>query len=75
MPEVDFDSAISFRLVQFNPRRAFRKVPAAKLDCGDQGWLWMTKRDIELNIIEFGRHPELLKALECYKTPSVEFDA
>jgi len=56
--------------IAFNPRRAARGVGAAKVafsnENGEQ-WLWMTKKDIELNISDHGQHPELLRAREAYK--------
>lgn len=55
-----------FLFIEFNPRRKARGVEAARVEANGD-WLWMSKRDIELNIRDFGPHPELLKALECYK--------
>lgn len=55
-----------FEFIEFNPRRKARGVEAARVAC-DCEWLWMSKRDIELNIRDFGPHPELQKALESYK--------
>jgi hypothetical protein len=58
--------SVEFEFIEFNPRRKARGVEAARVAC-DGEWLWMSKRDIELNIRDFGPHPELLKALESYK--------
>jgi len=55
-----------FKFIEFNPRRKARGAEAARVAC-DGSWLWMSKRDVELNIRDFGPHPELLKALESYK--------
>jgi hypothetical protein len=55
-----------FEFIEFNLRRRQRGVEAARVAVDGQ-WLWMSKRDLELNIREFGSHPELLKALEHYK--------
>jgi hypothetical protein len=54
-----------FKFVEFNHRRKLRGVEAARVEV-DGEWLWMSKRDIKLNIRDFGPHPELLKALEAY---------
>lgn len=63
---------IDFKLIRFNPRRAFRGAPAAEVLVSDGGsedaLLWMNERNLKNNIREFGRHPELVKALEHYKT-------
>lgn len=63
--QVAIDSP-EFEFIEFNPRRMARGAEAARVAC-DGEWLWMSKRDIELNIRDFGQHPELLKALEGYK--------
>ena len=55
-----------FVFVEFNPRRKSRGVEAARVSV-DGDWLWMSKRDIQNNIKEFGPHPELLKALSQYQ--------
>ena len=56
----------TFEFIEFNPRRKSRGAEAARVSTGGL-WLWMSKRDIENNIRDFGPHPELLKALESYK--------
>jgi hypothetical protein len=63
-----------FTLLRFNPRRFQRGVEAAQVRCaGDEidADLWMSKKDIELNIKEHGPHPELERALRCYESPHV----
>ena len=55
-----------FQFIEFNSRRKARGVEAARVAC-DGEWLWMSKRDIKMNIREFGPNPELLKALDSYK--------
>lgn len=56
-----------WRLVEFNDRRAMRGADAARVEIEPDGeWLWMSKRDIKMNIKEFGDHPELQKALAAY---------
>jgi len=56
-----------WRLVDFNQTRHFRGRPAAKVEVDPNGtWLWMTARDVRLNIRDFGDHPELRKALQAY---------
>lgn len=58
-----------FRLVDFNPRRAARRAPAARVQVSEDAcdWLWMSKRDLSRNIAAFGPHPELLRAQESYR--------
>ena len=56
----------AFEFIEFNHRRKSRGAEAARVSA-DGEWLWMSKRDIENNIRDFGPHPELLKALEDYK--------
>ena len=61
-----------FRFTQFNPRRAARGADAAQVEChGDP--LWMNQGDLKLNIRDFGEHPELMKALAAYRTPTIPF--
>jgi hypothetical protein len=55
-----------FKLLEFNPRRRMRGAEAARVEV-DGDWLWMSERDLKLNIETFGPHPELLKALEGYQ--------
>jgi len=55
-----------FKFIEFNPRRKMRGADAARVEV-DGSWLWMSKRHIQLNIRDFGPHPELLKALESYR--------
>lgn len=60
---------MDFRFIEFNPRRALRGAEAARvaiIENGQEDWLWMSKRDVDLNIKEFGPHDELLKARLAY---------
>ena len=60
---------IQFRFIEFNPRRAIRGADAARvavIEDGQEYWLWMSKRDIALNIKQFGPSDELLKAQLAY---------
>lgn len=60
---------MNFRFVEYNPRRAMRGAEAVRvavIENGDEDWLWMSKRDVDLNIKEFGPHPELVKARLAY---------
>ncbi len=65
------ESAPVFRLVRFNPRRMRPGCSgAAEVEITDESnsvRLWMTLKDVERNIIEFGRHPGLVAALEAYR--------
>lgn len=65
------DTSLSFRFEEYNPRRAFRGAPAARVwvdyhDGTGEDWLWMDAKDIQKNIKKFGAHPDLLKALDAY---------
>jgi len=60
---------ITFRFIEFNQRRAIRGADAARvavIEDGQEDWLWMSKRDIALNIKQFGPSDELLKAQLAY---------
>jgi len=64
-----------FILLRFNPRRHQRGVEAAYVRCVAEDIdadLWMSQKDIELNIRDHGPHPELERALRCYSMPHVE---
>ncbi len=57
-----------WRFIEFNPRRAMRGAPAARVEVDPSGeWLWMTPLDIRLNIRDHGDHLELRKALAAYR--------
>lgn len=57
-----------WRFIEYNPRRATRGAPAARVEVDQDGdWLWMTPKDIRLNIRDHGEHPELAKTLAAYK--------
>ncbi|UUS13306.1 hypothetical protein NMB32_14430 [Stenotrophomonas sp. CD2] len=66
-------SSPSFRLVEFNPRRHIRGAEAARVNVdygrGDADLLWMSAADIRRNMKLHGKHPELIKAMECYRRP------
>ena len=60
---------ITFRFIEFNQRRAIRGADAARvavIEDGQEDWLWMSKRDIALNIKQFGPSDELFKAQLAY---------
>ncbi len=60
---------MDFRFIEFNERRAMRGAEAARvavIESGEEEWLWMSKRDLDLNIKEFGPHAELVKAMIAY---------
>ena len=64
------EPTIEFKFIEFNRRRAMRGAQAARveiIDGEDIFDLWMSPSDINKNIKEFGRHPELIKALEAYR--------
>lgn len=70
---ITLDKNIKFVLDEYNARRNMRGAEAARVFVSyDDGktwdWLWMSKKDIRKNIMEFGRHEELLKALDAYKS-------
>lgn len=57
-----------WRFIEFNDRRDMRGAPAARVEIDPSGeWLWMTAKDVRLNIRDHGDHPELQKALNAYK--------
>ena len=59
----------TFRFIEFNSRRKARGVEAARVEVnidGDIGWLWMSKKDVQANIDEFGGCEGLRKALAAY---------
>lgn len=66
------EPTVTFRLVEFNSRRASRGVEAARCEVLEDGvgvcWLWMSPKDIRNNLAEFGESEELRKALAAYKT-------
>ena len=64
------DDCPQFKMVEFNPRRFARGAEAVRMDV-DGEWIWMSRKDIDANIRIFGRHPELVKAQECYQQPRV----
>ncbi len=60
---------IEFRFIEFNDRRWMRGAEAARvaiIEDGQEDWIWMNKRDIAMNIKEFGPHAELVKARLAY---------
>ncbi len=82
--KTDFDSPVAadqnqaivrvppeWKLLRFNPIRANRGAWAAEVQCvmdGATDVMWMDRKAIELNIANFGDHPELRKALDHYRT-------
>ncbi|GAB4059133.1 hypothetical protein [Uliginosibacterium sediminicola] len=70
-PPAESDSRVEFRFIEFNDVRALRGKEAARVGVSEEGgaerWLWMSISDIERNMSEFGRHPELIKARAAYK--------
>lgn len=66
------DTPPSFRLVRFNPRRLRKNCSGAaevEVSDGDNAVrLWMTLKDVKDNIVEYGRQPGLVAALEAYKS-------
>jgi len=62
-----------FTLIEFNPRRHIRGAEAARVNVdygrGDADLLWMSAADIRRNMMLHGKHPELIKAMECYSRP------
>lgn len=64
---------LQFKFIEFNERRALRGKEAARVEVTDpedpedgSGWLWMSRKDIKLNIRDHGDSPELQKALAAY---------
>lgn len=74
--ETACDYECEFILERFNPRRAARGAPAAEVRIRStdlETVLWMSKRDIDKNIAEFGPLPGLLEAKSAYHK-NVDFD-
>lgn len=64
-----YDERGSFKLLRFNPLRAGRGAPAAEVEIQSedlQAVFWMTKREVQKNIEEFGEHDGLRAALDAY---------
>jgi hypothetical protein len=65
-----FTSPVTFKFSDFNPRRKARGVEAVRMEVYEgekyQGWLWMSRRDIEKNIKLHGAQPALLEGLKHY---------
>lgn len=62
-------SAVHFRFISFNPVRAFRGAPAARVAVvteSGENWLWMDQRHIAENIKLHGETAELAKAKAAY---------
>jgi hypothetical protein len=68
-----------FRFIEFNATRAGRRPGAARVEIipsllheenDPPYWVWMSRRDIERNLKNWGRHPELLKALAAFGSPA-----
>lgn len=59
-----------FRFYEYNPRRKARGAEAVRIevqhDTNFAELLWMSRRDLVLNIKEFGEAPALMLGLECY---------
>ena len=64
------DGTTIFTLLRFNPCRADRGAPAAEVlirDDDNEVLLWMSLKNIEDNIREFGEHPGLVEARDKYR--------
>jgi hypothetical protein len=62
---------VTFKLIEFNPRRHSRGVEAARVEVFEDdesvGLLWMCEHDIRKNISESGDSDELQNALAEYR--------
>jgi hypothetical protein len=60
-----------FELHRYNPRRAARGAEASEVKVtwpdGEEEYLWMSKRDINANMKEWGACDGLLDALNAYR--------
>lgn len=65
------DGRPKFELHRYNPRRAARGAEAAEVKVtwpdGEEEYLWMSKRDINANMKEWGACDGLLDALNAYR--------
>lgn len=62
---------ITFRFDEFNQRRKMRDVEAARVyidqhDGQGETWLWMSKKDAQANIKEFGPSADLEEVIKAY---------
>jgi hypothetical protein len=59
-----------FRFYEYNARRKARGAEAVRIEVQHETnyceLLWMSRRDLVLNIKEFGEDPALMRGLECY---------
>ena len=59
-----------FRFYEYNSRRKARGAETVRIevqhDTNFTELLWMSRRDLVLNIKEFGEDPALMRGLECY---------
>lgn len=67
---------VTFRLVDFNPRRHMRGAEGARVEVREDGefvgLLWMSREDVVLNLAEYPGDAGLEAALAAYGTPSQE---
>ncbi len=66
------ENAITFRFDEFNPRRHMRGAEAARVyidqhDGQGETWLWMSKKDAQANISEFGPSDDLEEVIKAYE--------
>lgn len=67
---LDHDPEFTFRFIEFNPKRNWRRVAAARVavivDGVEDDVLWMSEKDIRNNLEIFGQQPDLLTGLAYY---------
>lgn len=65
------DGRPKFELHRYNPRRAAREAEAAEVKVtwpdGEEEYLWMSERDLNANMKEWGACDGLLDALNAYR--------
>ena len=59
-------SDVTFRFIEFNPRRAARGAPAARVEV-DGNLVWMSVADLKKNVAIFGPLAAFTEAIEAYK--------
>lgn len=65
-PRLAAIASLTFRFMEYNPRRAARGVRAARVEVMGDGpayWLWMNASDVRKNMAAHGECEELKKAL------------
>ncbi len=70
--EDSIEIKLVFKFYRYNDHRRRRGVEAVQMQIFENGeqvnLLWMSRKDINNNIREFGMCPALRRGLQCYQT-------